>query len=145
MGTWATEIKVKEGVPGVLEKGDVVRILMKIEWGLNKNVQLVQMSFCLRDKTLGESKSLVGWDGEKQHVFGVGFGSDGVHDRTIYAFEDHAMLMTSRGVTAEGKITESVFVFKRINDETFTVQRTKITQQGEKKPDEEVVTWSRSN
>ena len=55
------------------------------------------------------------------------------------------MLMTSRSVTAEGKITESVFVFKRINDETFTVQRTKITQQGEKKPDEEVVTWSRSN
>ena len=56
VGTWATEMKVKEGIPGVLEKGDVVRILMKIEWGLNKNVQLVQMSFCLGDKTLGESR-----------------------------------------------------------------------------------------
>ena len=86
----------------------------------------------------------MGWAVDKQQLIGSGFDSLGGRGETAYTIvDDKTFTMRQHEVSPTGEITTVTTTVELTDEDTVTIQRTDITEGGEKKPDDPPVDLKR--
>jgi hypothetical protein len=144
IGEWVWEGEVPETIPGFGEKGDSFVMTIKIEWGLNKNVTNLRMEALVKEESVWMSEGTTGWDAEKQRLVSYSFDSLGARGEGIFSeASKDGFVAKDRTVSPDGTVKDETSTVKRIDRDTFTVQKTDIAAGGEKMPDEPPLEFKR--
>ena len=149
IGSWVLEVEAPEDAPPespvVVKKGDLIKAILTLKWGLNKNVLHTTATVLVNGKVVSEEAGITGWDSEKKQIIARGFDAFGGTERTTTRIVDDRQLeLTTRKIMPDGAISEFVIEVKSIDPGTLTTQRTNIWEKGSGQPDEPVVTWKRT-
>jgi hypothetical protein len=136
IGTWAVDVELTEGIPGVAEKGEMMNLVGTAKWGLAKNVMRMRLVTSLKGKQIRVEEGTIGWDAEKKQIVEYRFDSLGGRSTITVTHVDKSMAKSrTREVAPDGSIKTFTNTLKMIDNDTVESTLTDITEGGEKKPD----------
>jgi hypothetical protein len=141
VGVWEMKGTVEEDSEGA-KKGDKWDGQIQVSWVLDGKFLQTEWTFSLNDKQVAAGKQMSAWNPKTKkivHFWCDSFGSHGTGEWEKQA--DHWVLHLS-GVDATGKVMSLDRIVKVVGD-TYTFQDTKVKEDGESKPDGEIVKTKR--
>ena len=88
VGDWSADLLAEKAIPGVVEKGDKLRLDMSCAWGLGQNVIAVTWDVKAGKTVLITHKGMIGWDAGKKQAVSFGFDSTGKYAISAWSNED---------------------------------------------------------
>jgi hypothetical protein len=125
IGTWEYAGPASEGVAGIVEKGDPIRLRLRLRWIVEKNA--IETNFT-GEVVNGEfefvSRGMIGWDTAAKQIVEGAMNSIGGSNHAIVTYDADKKTFTSmnKGVDGQGEPVSSRSVLTIKDKDTITIQ-----------------------
>lgn len=134
VGDWSAVLSAEKEIPGVVAKGDELRLDMSCEWGLGQNAIAVTWDVKAGETVLVTHKGMIGWDAGKKEFVSVGFDSTGKFATANWSKSGAKWRLNgNESHPLEGSTTRTHEVSELQSDQ-FTFQKVKSVRAGNAEP-----------
>ena len=117
-----------------------VTVNTEIKWDLNKNFLIEGFTQLIYGQTALEGRQRIGWDPDKKKIRSWIFDSDGGFGHGTWNKKDDQWIVTVSYILGDGRKASAVYIYKKIDENTYTWAAIGRDVNGEILPDIKPVT-----
>jgi hypothetical protein len=103
VGTWDGEFKMQFSMPGLVEKGDVIKFRTVTKWIFDKKATESETRIEVNGNVVGSGKGMACWDRSTKEIVGMSVGSLGGRTQSVFRKDGDRWIETRTAVGVDGK------------------------------------------